>query len=73
MPPITEINNKLARLLQELPEKWKELAHEQGALTRARKIKGAEELLRAVFSYAVSDYSLRAVAGLLTGAPLDYG
>lgn len=68
MPPITEINNKLARLLQELPEKWKELAHEQGALTRARKIKGAEELLRAVFSYAVSDYSLRAVAGLLTGA-----
>lgn len=68
MPPITESNNKFARLLQELPERWKELAREKGALTRERKIKGAEELLRAVFSYAVADYSLREVAGLLTRA-----
>ncbi len=67
MPPIAEINNKFARLRQELPENWQELSHEQGALTRARKIKGAAELLRAVFSYAVADYSLREVAGLLTG------
>lgn len=68
MPPIAEINNKFARLLQELPENWKELAREHGALTRARKIKDEEELLRAVFSYAVADYSLREVAGLLTRA-----
>ncbi len=68
MPPIEEINNKFARLLQGLPANWKELARAKGALTRARKIKGAEELLRAVFSYGVADYSLREVAGLLTRA-----
>lgn len=66
MSPITEINNKFEKLLQQLPADWKELAREKRAWTRRRKIKSEEELLRAVFSYAVADYSLREVAGLLT-------
>ena len=65
MPPIAEINNKFESLLQQLPDNWKELAREKRAFTRERKIKSEEELLRAVFSYAVADYSLREVAGLL--------
>ncbi|MBA2733312.1 MAG: transposase [Acidobacteria bacterium] len=43
------------------------MAIETHAFRRARQIKSPRELLRAVFSYAVADYSLREVAALLTG------
>lgn len=64
--PVSEINNKFERLIQHLPDDWKELASEKRAFTRERKIKSEEDLLRMVFSYAVADYSLREVAGLFT-------
>ena len=66
MPPIAEINNKFARLQRGA----RKLAR---TLPRARSVdagaenRGAAETLRAVFSYAVADDSLREVAGLLTG------
>jgi hypothetical protein len=41
------------------------MAVEHHAFARARQIKSPRELLRAVFAYAVADYSLREVAALL--------
>ncbi len=66
MSPVEELNNKFETLLQRLPSGWEELAVESHAFTRARQIKSPKDLLRAVFSYAVADYSLRAVAAVLT-------
>lgn len=59
-------NHKFETLLQRLPPGWEELAVETRAFTRARQIKSPQDLLRAVFAYAVADYSLREVAALLT-------
>jgi predicted DNA-binding protein YlxM (UPF0122 family) len=66
MSPAEELNTKFDCLLQRLPSGWEELAVETYAFTRARQIKSPKELLRAVFSYAVADYSLREVAAVLT-------
>ncbi len=66
MPPVAEFNHKLDSLLARLPAGWEELAIEHHAFTRARQIKSPKELLRAVFAYAVADYSLREVAAVLT-------
>ena len=66
MSPAEELNNKLETLKQRLPRGWQELAIEKRAFTRARQIKSPKDLLRAVFSYAIADYSLREVAGVLT-------
>jgi hypothetical protein len=59
-------NHMFEKLLQRLPQGWEELAVETRAFTRARQIKSPKDLLRAVFAYAVADYSLREVAALLT-------
>lgn len=66
MSPLVQLNQKFDYLLQRLPKGWEALAVEHHAFTRARQIKSPRELLRAVFSYAVADYSLREVAALLT-------
>lgn len=66
MSPAEELNHKFDSLIQRLPEGWEELATEQHAFARARQIKSPKELLRAVFSYAIADYSLREVAAVLT-------
>ncbi len=66
MPPAEEFNRKFDGLLDRLPEGWEELAIEHHAFRRARQIKSPKELLRAVFSYAIADYSLREVAAVLT-------
>ncbi len=66
MSPVEEFNHKFESLLHRLPKGWEELAIEHHAFTRARQIKSPKDLLRAVFSYAVADYSLREVAALLT-------
>ena len=66
MSPLTQFNHKFENLLDRLPAGWEELAVETHAFTRARQIKSPQELLRAVFAYAVADYSLREVAALLT-------
>ncbi|MBA3441845.1 MAG: hypothetical protein H0T92_18455 [Pyrinomonadaceae bacterium] len=66
MPPVEEFNHKFDSLLQRLPHGWEELAVETHAFTRARQIKSPKELRRAVFSYAIADYSLRDVAAILT-------
>lgn len=66
MAPIEEFNHKFDSLLDRLPEGWEELAIEHHAFTRARQLKSPKDLLRAVFCYAVADYSLREVAALLT-------
>jgi len=63
MTPAEEFNHKFDGLLERLPAGWEELAIEHHAFTRARQIKSPKELLRAVFSYAVADYSLRACGG----------
>ena len=56
----TEFDHKFESLLSRLPKGWEALAIETNAFTRARQIKSPKELLRAVFAYAVADYSLRA-------------
>lgn len=66
MSPVEEFGHKFESLLTRLPVGWEELAKEHQALTRSRQIKSPRELLRAVFCYAVADYSLREVAALLT-------
>ncbi len=66
MAPIKEFDNKFESLIQRLPAHWEELAIEKYAFARARQIKSPKDLLRAVFSYAIADYSLREVAALLT-------
>jgi hypothetical protein len=66
MSPIEAFNHKFDSLLARLPEGWERLALETRAFTRARQIKSPRDLLRAVFAYAVGDYSLREVAALLT-------
>jgi len=66
MSPAEELNRKFDGLLHRLPLGWEELAIKHHAFTRARQIKSPKDLLRAVFSYAVADYSLREVAALLT-------
>ncbi len=66
MSPAEEINTKFDSLIQQLPCAWEELAVEKHAFTRARQIKSPKDLLRAVFSYAVADCSLREVAAVLT-------
>ncbi|MDQ3753202.1 MAG: transposase [Acidobacteriota bacterium] len=66
MSSTEEINHKFDTLLQRLPHGWQELAVETRAFTRARQIKSPKDLLRAVFAYAVADYSLREVAAVLT-------
>jgi len=66
MSSIEELNHKFDSLLQRLPHGWAELAMETHAFTRARQIKSPKDLLRAVFSYAIADYSLREVAAVLT-------
>ncbi len=66
MSPVEEFNHKFDSLLQRLPHGWEELAIETHAFTRARQIKSPKDLLRAVFSYAIADYSLREVAAILT-------
>ncbi len=66
MSPIEEFNHKFDGLLQRLPAGWEALAIETHAFTRARQLKSPQDLLRAVFSYAVADYSLREVAAVLT-------
>ncbi len=66
MSPLAQFNHKFDYLLDRLPAGWEEMAVEHHAFTRARQIKSPKELLRAVFSYAVADYSLREVAALLT-------
>ena len=66
MSPLAQFDHKFESLLHRLPQGWEELAVEHHAFTRARQIKSPKELLRAVFAYAVADYSLREVAALLT-------
>ena len=66
MTPAEEFNHKFDGLLDRLPAGWEDLAIEHHAFTRARQIKSPKELLRAVFAYAVADYSLREVAAVLT-------
>ena len=66
MSPVDTLNTKFDSLIQRLPSGWEELATETHAFTRARQIRSPKELLRAVFSYAVADYSLREVAAVLT-------
>ena len=66
MSPVEELNNRFDSLLQRLPSGWEDLASETHAFTRARQIKSPKEFLRAVFSYAIADYSLREVAAVLT-------
>jgi hypothetical protein len=66
MSPAQEFTRKFESLLDRLPAGWEELAVEHQAFSRARKIKSPRDLLRAVFAYAVADYSLREVAALLT-------
>ncbi len=66
MSPVEELSTKFDSLLQRLPSGWEEQAVEKHAFTRARRIKSPRELLRAVFSYAVADYSLREVSAMLT-------
>ncbi len=61
MSPVEELNAKFDSLIQRLPCGWEELAVETHAFTRARQIKSPKDLLGAVFSYAVGDYSLREV------------
>ncbi len=60
MSPLAQFDHKFESLLHRLPQGWEELAVEHHAFTRARQIKSPKELLRAVFAYAVADYSLRA-------------
>jgi hypothetical protein len=66
MAPVAELHTKFETLIQRLPSGWEELAIETHAFTRARQIKSPRDLLRAVFAYAVADYSLREVAAVLT-------
>jgi hypothetical protein len=66
MSPLDELNNKFETLIQRLPAGWEELAVKTHAFSRARQLKSPKDLLRAVFSYAVADYSLREVAAVLT-------
>ena len=66
MSPLAECNHKFDDLLLRLPCGWEALAIEHHAFTRARQIKSPKDLLRAVFAYAVADYSLREVAAMLT-------
>jgi hypothetical protein len=66
MSSLAQFNLKFESLLQRLPQGWEEMAVEHHAFTRSRQIKSPRELLRAVFAYAVADYSLRSVAALLT-------
>lgn len=66
MFPAQEFDHQFDSLLDRLPKGWENLAVEHHAFTRSRQIKSPRDLLRAVFAYAVADYSLREVAALFT-------
>lgn len=66
MSPLSQFDLKFESLLNRLPHCWEALAREHHAFTRARQLKRPRELLRAVFSDAIADYSLREVAAVLT-------
>lgn len=62
-----ELHIKFDTLIQLLPQNWEDMAIQTKAFTRTRQIKSPKDLIRTVFRYAVADYSLREVAGLLVG------
>lgn len=66
MSPVTDINSKFEHFKQQLPENWRELAIQTAAFERSRQLKTPADLLRTVFAYAIADYSLREVAGVLS-------
>jgi hypothetical protein len=52
-------------LLKLMPDGWREMAKETGALLRARKIQTAEELLRLIFLYLTDGKSFAGTSALL--------
>src|SRR5258706_10556866 len=65
-PSLRDADTTFEELLQELPPGLEELARENNAFTRSRKIKDAEELLRVVLLYCGLDKSLRETAAVYT-------
>ena len=65
-PSRLEADTTFAQLLQDLPPQLKELARENNAFTRSRKIKDPEELLRMVLLYCGLDKTLRETAAVWT-------
>jgi len=66
MSPVEELNNKFETLLQRLPSGWEERPSSHMPSAAPVKSRVRKKGSRAVFSYAVADYSLRAVAAVLT-------
>jgi hypothetical protein len=62
---MNEENTSFERLLPVMPEGWQDKAKELGALSRAREIKKAIDLLRLVFIYLTEGKSFRGTAVLL--------
>lgn len=64
--PLNNTDTTFERLLQELPQDYRELAIEFKAFSRGRKIKSPEQLLRVVLCYCGLDQALRETAGYFT-------
>src|SRR5258706_7602779 len=65
-PPL--LDNKFLALVQALPPETEALAKTFGAFVRARVLRSALELLRAVCLYSLCDLRLHEIAGLFSAA-----
>ena len=58
-------NNEIRKITELLPAGWEEKAKETGAITRSRKIKNAEDLLKLVLLYLTSGGSFGMTSAML--------
>ena len=56
------VRRQIERILHKLPQTLDESAREHGALVRRREVKSANDLLLALFMYAITNMSQRVLA-----------